>query len=225
MLLSFFLRLPLALTATFYHQRDERVLVVWAYTFDDIIPTVRDFEEKLIHFIVEQRNMLGYGAFAAPSVLGSAMSLGTHKNGGKVIMEEVGDITDAVTANANKETEKVNKTRYRNANKKSRSCLASGFGYFVSSKDDVEKTAEGPSARPIRLLAPFNSGVAVALSICASLLPLPSPVWSVLCAGRRAHDLLSFTRCSPPTAHHRPCLARHSYRIHIQSSSAVASPS
>lgn len=153
-------------------QRDERVLVVWAYTFDDIIPTVRDFEEKLINFIVAQRNLLGYGAFAgasaAPSALGSAVSLGLEKDGAVITEKE------AASASAGKEREQMQKMqdkKDKRKNKKSRSCLASGFGYFVSSKDDVEKTAEGPSARPIRLLAPFNSGVAVGLSICAS----PSP--------------------------------------------------
>lgn len=153
-------------------QRDERVLVVWAYTFDDIIPTVRDFEEKLIRFIVAQRNTLGYGAFApmsaSPSAVGSAVNLASPNPDGIVEITEkaVGD-----AAQASKEKEQAAKDKKaKNKNKKSRSCLSQSFGYFVSSKDDVEKTADGPSARPIRLLAPFYSGVAVALSICKLLL-------------------------------------------------------
>ena len=80
------------------------------------------------------------------------------------VVEDVVDVVKAVeeAAAANDMKEKDKKK------KKSRSCLSLGFGYFVSSRDDVEKTAEGPSHRPMRMLAPFYSGVAVALSICTS---------------------------------------------------------
>ncbi|KAF7797020.1 hypothetical protein EIP86_008212 [Pleurotus ostreatoroseus] len=135
--------------------RDERVLVVWAYDFDDIIPAARDFEDKLIRFILSRRTQhareLGF-ASVAPSTVGSAVNL--NEKAEEIITEKA--VEEAAAANDKKE--KDNK-------KKSRSCLSLGFGYFVSSRDDVEKTAEGPSDRPMRMLAPFYSGIAVALSI------------------------------------------------------------
>ena len=37
-------------------QRDERVLVVWSYNLDNIIPTCRDFEEKSIKLVWNRRS-------------------------------------------------------------------------------------------------------------------------------------------------------------------------
>ena len=37
-------------------QRDERVMVVWTYDLDSIIPTCRDFEEKLIKLVWNRRS-------------------------------------------------------------------------------------------------------------------------------------------------------------------------
>lgn len=44
-----------------------------------------------------------------------------------------------------------------------------GLGYWFSDHDDVEKTAEGPSDRPLRLFAPVYGGIAAALSLCESI--------------------------------------------------------
>ncbi|KAJ3534694.1 hypothetical protein NM688_g7097 [Phlebia brevispora] len=130
--------------------RDERVLVVWAYNFDDIIPTCRDFEDKLIQFILGQRNSYAaLGASAAPSAATSAVNLNLNEKAVEIINEKA--VEEAAAAKAEK--------------KKIRSCLSFGFGYFVSSKDDVEQTADGPSPRPMRMLAPFYGGLATALSI------------------------------------------------------------
>ncbi|OBZ72965.1 hypothetical protein A0H81_07226 [Grifola frondosa] len=46
--------------------------------------------------------------------------------------------------------------------KKKRNC---GLSYWISDGNDVEKTAEGPSLRPTRLLAPVYSGLGAALSL------------------------------------------------------------
>lgn len=128
------------------------MLVVWAYNFDDIIPATRDFEDKLIKFILTQRS-----AFAslvpsnAPSAAGSAVNLNLDEKATEIVTEKQVEAVAAAKV-------KKNKTR----------SLWSIFGYFVSSKADVEKSAEGPSARPIRLIAPFYGGFATALSICMS---------------------------------------------------------
>ena len=73
---------------------------------------------------------------------------------------------EIITEKAVEEAAAANDKKEKDKKKKSRSCLSLGFGYFVSSRDDVEKPAEGPSDRPMRMLAPFYSGIAVALSIC-----------------------------------------------------------
>ena len=50
--------------------------------------------------------------------------------------------------------------------KQGRSFAFGLFSYFVSNKDDVEKTADGPSPRPMRLIAPLYCGVSAAMSFC-----------------------------------------------------------
>ncbi|KAI0919925.1 hypothetical protein AcV5_001863 [Taiwanofungus camphoratus] len=127
--------------------RDERVLVVWSYSLDSIIPTCRDFDEKLIQLVWKQRfGFSSLASSAAPSTTGSAVNLAEKYKTPAVDEKEVAAIA--------KEKEKPKK--------KKRSC---GFGYWVSAKEDVEKTAEGPSIRPVRLFAPVYNGLGAALSI------------------------------------------------------------
>lgn len=130
------------------------MLVVWAYNLDNIIPTCRDFEDKLIKLVWNQRNAaFSVPSSAAPSSPGSDVNL-TEKPAAVVDEKEVAAIV--------KEKEQSGKRK-----KDKRSC-SFGFGYFVSNKEDVEKSADGPSARPMRLLAPVYCGLAAALSFCES---------------------------------------------------------
>lgn len=139
-------------------QRDERVLVVWAYNFDDIIPACRDFEERLVQFLLSQRP--SYSALVqsvAPSATASAVFLDSDDKVAQTV-DEKPSLT-AVVATSTPATKQD----------KARTCPHVGvFHYFVSSKDDVERIADGPSARPMRLLAPFYSGLAGALSFGVS---------------------------------------------------------
>lgn len=132
------------------------MLVIWAYNLDDIIPTCRDFEDKLIKLVWNMRaaTLGSLASSAAPSTTGSEQNL-TEKATQIISEKEV-----AVT----KEKEHSNKREKG----KSRSCRL-GLGYFVSNKEDVEKTAAGPSYRPMRLFAPFYGGLAAALAICKRL--------------------------------------------------------
>ncbi len=137
-----------------FQQRDERVLVVWAYNFDDIIPTVRDFEDKLLKLLLLQRSAYAsLSSSAAPSTVGSAVNLN----------EKATQIINETEVEAFAKEKEENSKRDHDKRKKKRSC---GFGYFVSAKEDIEKTADGSSARPIRLFAPFYGGFAAALSLC-----------------------------------------------------------
>ncbi|KAL1938066.1 hypothetical protein VTO73DRAFT_12077 [Trametes versicolor] len=128
--------------------RDERVLVVWSYHLDTIIPTCRDFEEKLIKLVWDHRFGSTFNSSVAlPSSNSSSVA---HLNEKPVEQAE----TKEVVAPAEDK-------RAKNSKKKRR-C---GLGYWVTDKDDIEKTAEGPSPRPIRLFAPVYNGLGVALSI------------------------------------------------------------
>ena len=130
------------------------MLVVWAYSLDEIIPTCRDFEDKLIKLVWNQRSALvSLASSTAPSNTGSDVNLNEKA-------------TQIVDKEAAKEKEKEHaEKRIAEKQAKSRVCRL-GLGYFVSSKQDVEKTADGPSARPTRLLAPFYCGLACAFSFC-----------------------------------------------------------
>ncbi|EMD36045.1 hypothetical protein CERSUDRAFT_115957 [Gelatoporia subvermispora B] len=122
--------------------RDERVLVVWSYNLDNIVPICTDFEEKLIELIWKRRTTLALPSSGVPSTTASDVHL-----------NEKGAVET-------KETEVTAKLPGKP--QKKRNC---GLGYFVSKKDDVEKNAEGPSHRPMRMFAPVYAGLACALSI------------------------------------------------------------
>ena len=133
-------------------KRDERVLVVWSYNLDSIIPTCRDFEEKLIKLVWTHRstNVSIASLNLASSNTSSDANL-TEKLKAVAESKEVPTTTEAQPAGRS------------NAPKKSRFW---GLAYWVTDKGDIEKTAEGPSPRPIRLLAPAYNGLGVAMSIC-----------------------------------------------------------
>ncbi|KAI1784588.1 glycosyl transferase family group 2-domain-containing protein [Ganoderma leucocontextum] len=130
--------------------RDERVLVVWSYQLDTIIPTCRDFEEKLIKLVWDRR---GDRSSSAPSV--NASNASSDVNLTEKVKEqqtETKEVPSALEAEAAR-NKPPKKTRFW------------GLSYFVTNKSDVEKTADGPSPRPIRLFAPFYNGFGVAMSI------------------------------------------------------------
>ena len=129
------------------------MLVVWAYNLDDIIPTCTDFEDKLIKLVWAQRVI---STSAAPSIVVTSSDSGLNeKQDEKHVIDEKQDA--AVAAK-------------QDSAMKGESRLF-GLGYWFSDSDDVEKTAQGPSDRPVRLFAPVYGGVAAALSICRSNYP------------------------------------------------------
>ena len=133
------------------------MLVVWAYNLDDIIPHCRDFEDKLIKLVWNHRSP----AFSslAPSADGSPT--GSAQNLTENPMPSINEKEVAAIA---KEKEQSGKRGDKDDRSKRRGCGI--FGYFVSNKEDVEKSAEGPSSRPMRMFAPIYGGLAVALAIC-----------------------------------------------------------
>ncbi|EKM51445.1 uncharacterized protein PHACADRAFT_178076 [Phanerochaete carnosa HHB-10118-sp] len=131
--------------------RDERVLVVWTYNLDDIIPIARDFDDKLIKLVWARRTELTSMSVASESKSGSDLHLTEKLN------------LDEVAALSKEKEEQANSKRKKDKQRKERRCRF-GLGYFVSSKEDVEKAAEGPSERPTRLFAPVYCGFACAMS-------------------------------------------------------------
>ncbi|KAF9808119.1 hypothetical protein IEO21_07973 [Rhodonia placenta] len=126
--------------------RDERVLIVWSYSLDTIVATCRELDEKLIQLVWKHRSTF---TSRAGSVVASADVSYTNLN----------ELSHAVSGN---EVADPPKEKELPPKRKKRSC---GLGYFVSDKNDVEKTARGPSHRPVRLFAPIYSGVGAALSV------------------------------------------------------------
>lgn len=123
-------------------------MVVWTYDLDSIIPTCRDFEDKLIKLVWTRRSAFtSVASSAAPSTFGSDVNL--NEKARAVVTEK-----EAV----------VPAPKERAAPKK-RSCAL--FGYWKADASDLEKTAEGPSARPTRLFAPVYCGLGAGLSLCA----------------------------------------------------------
>ncbi|KAI0739937.1 glycosyl transferase family group 2-domain-containing protein [Daedaleopsis nitida] len=127
--------------------RDERVLIVWSYNLDSIIPTCRDFEDKLIKLVWTHRS--------ANISIASIDYASTHASSEAHLAEKTKEEADATT-------KEVARTQPAKDKKKKKRFW--GFAYWVADKDDVEKTAEGPSPRPIRLIAPFYNGLGVAMS-------------------------------------------------------------
>ncbi|KZT03077.1 uncharacterized protein LAESUDRAFT_660491 [Laetiporus sulphureus 93-53] len=128
--------------------RDERVLVVWSYSLDTIIPTCHDLEDKLIQLVWKHRS-------AFTSLASSAMTSMIASASDMNLTEKVMTIIDE------KEVSAI-------ANEKGKPKKSRGLGFFnywVSAKDDVEKNADGASKRPVRLFAAVYGGFAAALSI------------------------------------------------------------
>jgi len=139
-------------------QRDERVLVAWADNVDQIIPLVRDFEDKLIKLVWRSRGALSIISSGAPSFV-SPSATASYVN----LSEKNKEIAIATATGPDQEKPKPAKKKW-------------GFSYKSSRKEtpvsveghNAEKGRGGRSARPLRLLAPFYGGLGAALSICKS---------------------------------------------------------
>lgn len=176
------------------------MLVVWAYDLDNIIPTCRDFEDKLIKLVWSSRlALVGSGSF----VIGSSSAIGSPAVGSEVglnLNEKSTPEGDAAAkegegeAEGNGLTEKEvaarvsqkvqsSKRKHGGAGGKSRGCRL-GLGYFVSRQEDVEKEGStGGEERPQRLLAPLYAGIAAGLSVCECLPSLTFGMMGLVCGG------------------------------------------
>ena len=124
---------------------------MWSYQLDTIIPTCRDFEDKLIKLVWNLRS--GNSSISSVMIPSSTASSEAHLN--EKTTEEASTKEAAPPPQDSSRPKAIKKRR----------C---GLGYWVTDKEDVEKTAEGPSPRPIRLFAPVYNGLGIAMSICTS---------------------------------------------------------
>ncbi|KAH8105321.1 glycosyl transferase family group 2-domain-containing protein [Cristinia sonorae] len=131
--------------------RDEKVLVVWAYNLDNIIPACKDFEEKMVRLAWNQRSSL------VPSALPSTTNSETHLRGS----EKTAESSDSGRGNTNPAVEPTDKGD-SSGNKSKRRC---GLDYWFLQKRGDKSLRDSPSSRPMRLFAPVYGGLAVALSI------------------------------------------------------------
>lgn len=125
--------------------------MVWSYSLDTIIPTCRDFEDKLINLVWKQRTAYAsLRSSAAPSTNASDYDVNLNE-------KQVQEVSE----------KEVAELEHKKRSPKKRSCAI--FSYWVSAKSDVdaEKTA---SNRPIRLFGPVYGGFAAALSICEQVI-------------------------------------------------------
>ncbi|EJF59433.1 hypothetical protein DICSQDRAFT_181943 [Dichomitus squalens LYAD-421 SS1] len=130
--------------------RDERVLVVWSYHLDTIIPTCRDFEEKLIKLVWDRRLEYSVASWGHESSSEAASDVNLTEKVGE--LSETKEVASAPMADPPR-AKAPKKTRFW------------GLSYFVAERSDIEKIADGPSPRPIRLFAPVYDGLGAALSI------------------------------------------------------------
>jgi hypothetical protein len=143
--LSTFCDLPLTLAAI---QRDERVMVIWTDDFDTIVPLAREFEEKLIKLVWQNRV-----AFSAPS---STLQTPVDTSSDVRINEKAESSTPELTAR-----DKVPKKSKWNLGWK-----LSSKGPTTPKDQDPEKGVPEHTPRRMRMFAPFYNGLGCALSIC-----------------------------------------------------------
>ena len=133
------------------------MLVVWSFNLENIIPTCRDFEDKLIKLVWSQRS--AFTSLNSSTVASSAQTSASDVNLTEKVVEKPTEIVNE------KEVEAIIQ-RKKDSSQPKTSRSWCGLGYWVSGKSDVEKAADGPSTRPVRLLAPIYGGIAAGLSVC-----------------------------------------------------------
>lgn len=150
--------------------RDERVLVVWCDDLDQIIPLCQEFNEKIMKLV--WRSRIGNGSASIISGVGSVGSVGSVSapsvssyanlneksrlgSSPELQIPTVG--TTAAPPTTVQEPEKP-------ATRKFWSWKLSGKKASPSPSADLEK-AGGPQPRPVRLLAPFYSGLGFGLAV------------------------------------------------------------
>jgi hypothetical protein len=135
-------------------QRDERVLVVWSDTLDNIIPLCRDFEDNLIKLVWARRHSL------------TSIIPGQSLGGTSAFTSAINSTSDMITH----EKQQEDVREIEPAPEITKSSGGSLWGWRLGSRAkqasarDPEKG--GASSRPTRYFAPVYGGLGLALSTC-----------------------------------------------------------
>jgi len=136
-------------------QRDERVIVVWADQFDNIIPLFRDLEDKLIKLVWGNRHLMSPSS-SRPGVSSTIVS--------DVDLSEKGIVNEEIPVTAKEQANARSQDKPKIKASKFWSWRTSSP---VANQSDPEKDGlPNKDPRPVRLFAPFYCGLAVALSTC-----------------------------------------------------------
>lgn len=148
-------------------QRDEHAIVVWADSFENIIPLCNELEEKMIKLVWRHRHVVIRSETPAGSADVSAVpSVTSNVN-----------LTDGTATSEKEKVLPITERERTDANpiaaSKPNSTWRWNWSWRVTPKavepppSDPEKDgAEKSEPRPIRLYAPFYCGLAVAMSLC-----------------------------------------------------------
>ncbi|KAH7922287.1 hypothetical protein BV22DRAFT_1037622 [Leucogyrophana mollusca] len=132
--------------------RDERVLILWSDSLDNIIPLCRDFEDKLIKLVWRSRGALS----AAPSELSPSTTPSDDD-----LAEKVRDAGEAIPVTKKELDNRVPKAK--SGSKWWLPSWRSSRSQAEQAEADVEKGGKKP--RRTRLIAPLYNGLGCALSI------------------------------------------------------------
>jgi hypothetical protein len=169
------------------NQRDERVLVVWSDTLDNIILLCQDFEDKLIKLVWSARPVLSAPPSFPSSLAPSLISADADGN-------PAPESSTVRSASVDGQRALVERDRPSRSEKKIKGWF--GWSWKLSSSGprdttgDVEKGGAAKDPRPIRLFAPFYGGLGAALSICEFLAMVFNrlrPHFRALIRGRSFH--------------------------------------
>jgi hypothetical protein len=139
--------------------RDERTLVVWADSFDEIVPAYDEFEEKLTKMVWRKRPIFR----AQSSMISSTGSFIDEKTGSSLGLTGFPtEIKEAIP----EETEVDPRIAKAEKRKKGNSFWSWKLAEDKQADNEADPEAVIGAKRPTRLYAPIYSGLAVGLSIC-----------------------------------------------------------
>jgi hypothetical protein len=144
--------------------RDERVLVVWSDSLDNIIPTCHDFEERLIKLLWRSRPTMGTlsGSSHQGSVAGSVSG---HSHHGSPNAQQPTRLSVMMGANPNASMSQASLADPEKIGSSSGAKKTKTVRTWYGRKKTVEYDPEEKDPRPTRYFAPFYNGIAAGLSL------------------------------------------------------------
>jgi hypothetical protein len=150
--------------------RDERTLVVWTNSFDDIVPVFEEFEDKLTKMVWRNRPRFDHVA-SSPSILSATSSDFAEKattafSAGSLGLVVLPEEEETKQEKVNPEEEPVDPRIAKAEARKKQGFWSWKLDDEPKKKRETDVERAAGSKRPTRLYAPVYNGFAVALSIC-----------------------------------------------------------